>query len=141
MALLRWTSPWDPFTEFQREVNRLFSRGWSRRMPGAFGSLNMHESDDRYEITAELPGVRPDQVELNLTGEELSLKVDRVRTEGVPENQYRRQERVFGTWHRTVGLPEGVDRDKVDARFRNGVLTIVVPKATQVQPRQITVRS
>ena len=141
MAILRWKRPWDPFAEFQREVNRVFDRGRTRRVPGAFSALNIHETDDRYEITAELPGVQRDQIELNVTGDELSLRVDRGRPEGVSEDQYRRQERVFGAWHRTVALPEDADATKVDAELHNGLLTVVLPKAEEVRPRQVAVRS
>lgn len=141
MAILRWQRPWDPFAEFQREVNRLLSPGWSRRAPGTFSALNMHECDDHYELTAELPGVRRDQIELSVTGGELSLRIERSRLDGVAENQYRRQERMFGSWHRTVALPEKVEHAKVEAHFRNGVLTIVLPKHEEVKPRQIAVNA
>ena len=141
MALLRLKRPWDPFVEFQRRVNRLFDPGWSRQAPGTFSALNMYECDDRYEITTELPGVRPDQIDLNVTGDELTLKIERTRPEGIEEDQYRRQERLFGTWQRTVALPEEVDHGKVDAHFRNGVLTVLLPKAESVKPRQIVVKT
>ena len=141
MALLRWQRPWDPFTEFQREVNRLFDHRRTRRVPGTFSALNLHQTDGGYEVTAELPGVRRDQIELNVTGDELALKVERSRPEGVAENQYRRQERVFGSWHRTIALPEDVDPTKVEAQLRDGLLTIVLAKSQKAQPRQITVES
>ena len=141
MTILRWERRLDPFAEFQREVTRLFDRGWSRRVPGTFSALNMHEVDDHYEVTAELPGVHLEQIELNITGDELTLKIQRRRPEGIAENQYRRQERMFGSWPRTVALPREVDREKVDAHFRNGVLTIVLPKVAQAKPRQITVKA
>jgi len=141
MAPLRWQSPWDPFFEFQREVNRLFDQNRSRRGPGTFSALNMHECPDRYEITAELPGMKHDQIELSISGDQLSLRLERRRPQGTAENRFRRQERVFGSWHRSIALPGQVDRSRVEAHFRHGVLTIAVPKAKETQPRQIPVTS
>ena len=101
--------------------------------------INLYDSGERYILTAQLPGVGPEEVDLSITGETLTIRGDRKRPEGVAEESYRRQERQFGRWTRTVTLPDRVDSSKVSASFANGVLTVALPKAEESKPRQINV--
>jgi len=135
---------WDPFREIQREVGRLFEtleplQNW--RLHRQFPAVNLYDASDRFILTVELPGTAPEDVDVSLTGETLTLRGERKRPEGVPEESYRRQERLFGKWSRTVPLPERVDGSKVAAEFARGVLTVSLPKAEEARPRHITVTS
>ena len=142
MSSLQWQRRWDPFRDFQREVGRLFEnmephQHW--RMVRGVPPINLYDSGDHYTLTAQLPGVTADAVDLSITGETLTLRGDRKRAEGVIEESYRRQERQFGRWTRTITLPDRVDSAKVSATFGNGVLTVTLPKAEESKPRQISV--
>jgi HSP20 family protein len=101
--------------------------------------INLYDSGERYILTAQLPGISPEDVDLSITGETLTIRGDRKRAEGVAEESYRRQERQFGRWTRTVTLPDRVDSAGVSASFANGVLTVTLPKAEEAKPRQISV--
>lgn len=132
---------WDPFGEFQREVGRLFEtlqapRAWRAR---AYPPLNLYETEDAYVVTADAPGMEPSTLDLALTGETLTIRGERRRPEAVAEESYRRQERPFGRWSRTLTLPGHIDGAKVAAHYANGVLTVTLPKAEEARPRQIAV--
>jgi HSP20 family protein len=142
MSASLWGRRWDPLHDLQREVHRLFDTlepvpGW--RVPRPYPPLNLYEAEDRYILSAEMPGVSPDEIELSLTGETLTLRGERKRPEGVAEDQYRRQERVHGRWSRSVTLPQRVDASAVTANCSGGILTIELPKAEESRPRQIAV--
>ncbi len=137
-----WQRRWDPFRDFQREVGRLFETFeplQPLRVPRAFPPVNLYDVGESYVMTAELPGVTPEDVDLSITGEMLTLRGERKRPEGVTDDNYRRQERPFGRWARTVTLPERIEGGGVTAGFANGILTVTLPKAEDARPRQITV--
>jgi HSP20 family protein len=142
MSTYHWQRRWDPFREFQREVGRLFEtlepvQHW--RVARGVPPINLYDAGERYVLTAQLPGIGSDEVDLSITGETLTIRGDRKRPEGVTEESYRRQERQFGRWTRTVTLPDRVDSGAVSASFANGVLTVTLPKADEAKPRQISV--
>lgn len=142
MSRMNWQRRWDPFRDFQREVGRLFETfepltSW--RLPRAFPPVNLYDAGETYVLTAQLPGVGPEDVDLSITGETLTLRGERKRTEGVSEDSYRRQERQFGRWTRTVTLPDRVETSDVAATFANGILTVTLPKSEESRPRQINV--
>ncbi len=137
-----WHGPtsWDPFRDFQREVGRLFAPGtWM--VPRGVPPVNLAEVDHQYILTTPLPGMIPEDVELSITGETVTIRGERKRPDGVAEESYRRQERVPGRWSRTITLPDRVETAAVVAVFVDGVLTVTIPKAQQPQPRQINVSS
>jgi HSP20 family protein len=142
MSRMNWQRGWDPFRDFQREVGRLFETfepltSW--RVARPFPPVNLYDSGDAYILTAQLPGVGPESLDLSITGETLTLKGERARGEGVSEEAYRRQERQFGRWARTVTLPDRVETEKVAASFRDGILTVNLPRSEAARPRQISV--
>jgi HSP20 family protein len=135
---------WDPFREIQREVGRFletFEPLQSLRLPHAFPAINLYDANDRYVLTAELPGMAAEDLDLSITGETLTLRGERRRPEGVSDESYRRQERQFGRWSRTVTLPERVDGTDITAQIGHGILTVTVPKAEEAKPHPITVTS
>ena len=133
-------TPWDPFREFQREVGRLFAPpAWT--VPRGVPPVNLYETADGFLLTVPLPGVEPDEVELSITGETLTIRGERRRAEGVAEESYRRQERAAGRWTRTITLPGRVAGDGVAATFQHGLLTVSIPRAEVAPTRQINVRA
>lgn len=144
--MMGWHDPrrWDPLREFQREFGRIlqtFDSMSGGRALRPFPPINVDETPDRYVLTAEVPGLEPGEVDVSLTGETLTLRGERRRPESVREEQYRRQERIFGRWSRSVTLPERVDGSGVTAHCANGILTVVLPKAADSRPRRISVSS
>jgi HSP20 family protein len=145
MGGLNWHHRWDPFLDFQREFGRLFEgfeplqSHW--RATRGIPAINLYDAGERYVLTALLPGVGPEEVDLSITGETLTIRGDRKRPEGVPDESYRRQERAFGRWTRTVTLPDRVDSSKASASYAHGVLTVTLPKAEEARPRQINVNA
>lgn len=142
MQGIGWQRRWDPFHELQREVGRLFEtleplQTW--RLARPFPPVNVYDAGDRYILTAPVPGMVPEEIDLSITGETLTLRGERKRAEGVADESYRRQERPFGRWMRTVTLPDRVEGDQVSASCAQGVLMVTLPKAESARPRQITV--
>ena len=142
MSGMNWQR-WDPFRDLQREVGRLFEtfepfpQPW--RLPRTFPAVNLYDVADEYVITAQLPGVGPEDVDLSITGDTLTLRGERKRSEGLVDENYRRQERQHGRWARSVTLPDRVESQQVTATFLNGVLTVKLPKSASAKPRQINV--
>jgi HSP20 family protein len=142
MSHFPWGQRWDPLRDLQREMHRLLDNFESLpnyRVTRPYPPLNLYEAEDRYFVTAELPGSTPESIELSLTGETLTLRGERKPHEGVAEDQFRRQERPTGRWSRTVTLPQRIDADAVTANCNNGILTIDLPKAEEARPRQINI--
>ena len=134
----------DPFRDFQREVGRLFEgfeplQTW--RLARPYPAVNLYDAGAEYILTALLPGMAPEELDLSITGESLTMKGERTRAGGVADESYRRQERMFGRWTRTISIPDRVESAQVSASFSQGVLTVHIPKAESARPRQISVSS
>jgi HSP20 family protein len=142
MSGLPWQRGWDPFRELQREVGRImesFDPFQVARRVQVYPPMNLYDAGDRYVLTAQLPGMTSGDIELSITGETLTMRGERKRSEGIKDESYRRQERTMGRWSRTVTLPDRVDNDQVSASFASGILTIQLPKAAEARPRHIAV--
>lgn len=104
--------------------------------------MNVAERSDAFVLSFELPGVRPEDADVQVDGDQLVVtaerKFDREKTEGL---EFRRVEHRYGSFARTVVLPKDVRFDAIDAQFRDGVLTVTVPKAEPSQARKIEIRS
>lgn len=143
MPVFRWGHAWDAFNDLEREVDRLLEsvnltfQGF--RLGRQFPLLNVYELEDEFLLTAELPGMRREDLELTVANGILTLTGERHDPEGIPEERFRRRERFRGTWQRSVSIPERVQEEKLTASFNNGILKIHLPKAEQLQPRQIPV--
>lgn len=142
---------WDPFAEMmsmRQMMERLFEETYVRprrapsRGPGAVVlPVDVFESRDTYTVKAPLPGARPEDVRISVTGTTLTIRAEVRDDEEVVPDRYLYQERVFGTFEREVELPGAVQTDKAEAKFERGVLVVSVPKAEGDRPKQITVRS
>ncbi len=119
-------------TFFNEGGEDLASRTWTP-------PVDIQETDDSYRITAELPGLTKDDIQITLENSVLRLSGERKFEKDVKKDNYHRIERTYGTFTRSFALPSQVSSDKVEAKFDNGVLTIVVPKAEQAKPRRISI--
>lgn len=134
--------PWRNFDELRREMDALLGRfPTGGRSAGAFPATNLYEAGDAYVLTAELPGVRPEDIEVSMEGTTVTLRGERKIDHGDRETSAHRLERRAGSFRRAFELPLRVDPDKVEAVHRNGVLMLRLPKAAEHKPRQITVQS
>lgn len=144
--MMRYLNPQaPPLQQLRREMDRLVSNVMGYLPDGlmppgvrARPAVNVWEEGDTVKVEAELPGIRPEQIEISVIGGELSLKVERVAVEQA-DVTYHRRERPVGTMTRMLRLPSDVDSQRVAADLRDGVLTISLPKAEAAKPRKINV--
>ncbi len=143
MPVFRWRESWEPLRDLERQVDRLLEGlpfpfpviRFERQYP----AVNLYELDHEYLLTAELPGTASENLELTVSGGVLALKGKRSAPAGIADEQFRRHERVWGSWERSLNVPERVQEDKVSAEFADGILKIHLPKAPETTPRQIQV--
>ena len=127
----------DPFSEFDAVTRGLLNQSGSTRSP-RFMPMDLYKVDDHYVLTADLPGVDPGSVDVNVDGGTLTITARRTaRSEdGV---QWLANERFFGTYRRQLSLGEGIDPAGISATYENGVLSVTIPLAEQAKPRRIKV--
>ena len=149
MAILHWGRRWNPFEDLarvRREMDKIFGafEPQTGNRASLFGGrdfplVNMYETPDDYLVTAEVPGIKVEDVEISVTGDTLTVKGKRSPEVDREKVNCHRQERDFGSFGRTIALPAPVATDKVEATYVNGVLQIKLPKAEETKPRVITV--
>jgi HSP20 family protein len=134
---------WRDVDRLQREMNRLFDDYSPARLRTApsYPALNVWSNEDGLLVTAEVPGVSPQDIEVNVIGETLTLSGVRKPDELNEGARYHRQERGYGKFSRTLQLPYPVSVDKIEADFKSGVLSVRLPRAEQDKPRKIAVTS
>jgi HSP20 family protein len=145
LDLLRpsWPEPWGGFGALRREMDELFDRfgtfaPLAARHP--FPAVNLYETSDAYVLTAEVPGVAPEDLEISLEGSTVTLRGERKLAAEEGANVHR-SERPVGSFRRAIDLPVTIDGEKVEAVHRLGVLTLRLPKAPEYRPRQISVKA
>jgi HSP20 family protein len=110
-----------------------------------FGStgltLDMYETDENLVVTTDMPGVKPENLDISITGDVLTIKGETRMEEEVKQENYHRRERRYGAFNRSVTLPVPVDADQAEARFKDGVLTLTIPKAEEAKPKVIKIKS
>src|SRR3954465_968545 len=145
MAIVRW-EPLRELASIQNEMNRLFgtvfdappaSNGSTlrRRMPG----MGLVETGERFVLRADLPGLAEEDVTIEVEDNVLTVSGERKAEHEATKEGYHRVERAFGSFSRSLTLPEGVDADAVTANFDRGVLEIRIPKPEQRKPRKISI--
>jgi len=139
---------WDPFTAVEPlsdAMDRLFPGSllpaWRRGLSGVDAALDMYETDDAVVVKASVPGVKPEDVEVSVVGDTLTIRGEIKADEKVENGQYLCRELARGRFARSVSLPGLVQADKAKAEFENGILTIQVPKAEEAKPKVIKVKS
>lgn len=131
----------NPFYSLQRSINQVFDNflfeGFSRSPFSLYASfsprLDASETDKEFCITAELPGIDENDVEVSVNDSLLTLRGEKKDEKQDNRRDYYRVERSYGMFERTIPLPEGVDSSKVEASFKKGVLTVTLPKSAEYQ--------
>ncbi len=128
------------------ELDRLFETPvtqWARAsgfLSGATPALDVHEDKDNYVVKAELPGMKKEDIDVSLHDGVLNISGERKSEETTEKTTVYRSERFFGRFQRTVKLPATVSADKIKAQYKDGVLTVTLPKAEEAKPKQIDVQ-
>jgi HSP20 family protein len=141
----------NPFVSLQREIDRLFddfTRGFPT-FPTLAGngpttlmpSMDITETDKEIEITAELPGLEEKDVQINLSDNLLTIRGEKKAEKEQKDKNYRLVERSYGSFERTLQLPEGISADEIKANISKGVLKVTVPKPAPAQAKKIEVKS
>lgn len=142
MPVFRWRETWEPLRDLERQVDRLLEGipfSFPIRFERQFPPVNVYELDGEYLLTAELPGTAAKSLEVTVSSGVLTLKGTRPAPSGVGDEQFRRHERMWGNWERSLTVPDRVIEEQVTAEFSDGVLKVHLPKAPEVKPRQIHV--
>ena len=140
----------DPFSEMvslRSAMDRLFEDSFVSPLSwrtvangnGINPAVDVHETDDDIVVSAALPGMKSDDIDVTITGQNLTLRGEVKDDETVERDQYIYRERRFGSFNRSFQLPVRVDGDRADASFSDGILTLRIPKADEVKPRQIRI--
>lgn len=142
--LIRWEPAREMMT-LREAMDRLFDDAFTRPLSLREGwsvpAIDMYQTDDEIVVKAALPGVKADEVQINITGELLTLKGEIKQEEDKKEKAWHIHEQRYGSFERSVVLPTEVVADKAKAEFENGILTVTLPKADEVKPRTITVKA
>jgi len=141
MAIVRW-DPFRELTALQTEVNRLFSRVGSGEVAERQSwtpSIDVIETDDSIKLKAELAGMHPKDISIEVQDNVLTVSGERRFQEEVKEDKYYRIERRYGSFSRSLALPQTLNENGIEAKYENGVLEVVVPKAEVAKPKKISV--
>jgi len=139
---------WNPFQEFENLLDRYSkSGGLSKRLDTEMGfadwspSVDIEEEDDKYVIKADLPGVDKKDIEVKFEGGVLSIRGEKqTESETGKGTRRHRTERFHGTFARSFTLPDAVKADKVDASYKDGVLSLTIPKSEESKPKSIDIK-
>jgi HSP20 family protein len=134
-----------PIAALQRDIGRVFDEFWAG-FERPFGSLNgffggawptadVSETDKAIEVVLELPGMDEKDIDLTVTDDVLTVRGEKKSESERKDKGYFVSERKFGAFHRSIPLPVGVDTDKIDAKFKKGVLTVTLPKTAEAQEK------
>jgi len=151
MSLIRY-EPFNLFDRFQRDFNRagMFDTLFNDVLPDDNTdvavsnwrpAVDIKEEDNRFLIKADVPGVDPKDIEITMEDGVLTIRGVRTVEKDEKREDYRRLERSRGTFYRRFSLPDTADAEKIEARGKDGVLEITIPKHDKVLPRRITVKS
>lgn len=141
---------WEPMREMlslREAMDKLFEESfvgpqWRSFWPaegGATLAMDVYETGDALVVTAPVPGIKPEEVEITITGNSLTVQGETRAEERSEQGSYLRQEVRYGSFQRTMDLPVDVQADKAEAVFENGMLTLTLPKAEQVKPKSIKI--
>ena len=154
MALIRFQRPevsaaWSPFRQLSSlrdEIDRLFesplnalTSSSQQFLSGWLPSIDLYEDPDHFTLKAELPGMKKEDIDISLHGDVLTLSGERKQEEKFDSAEAYRSERFLGRFQRTFTLPIPVATDKVAAAYKDGILTVTLPKAEEAKPKQIQV--
>ena len=153
MNVIRWQrpvlTPWSSFgrlSDLRAEIDRLFESPLNELtrtanlLSGWTPALDVFEDKDNFVVKAELPGMKKEDIDVRVENNILTIRGKKERKDEVKEDGYFRTERVYGAFSRSFSLPTTVEVSKIAAEYRDGVLTLRLPKAEEAKPRQIEVK-
>ncbi len=151
-SIIRWNRPqtatWPALgrlSDLHEEIDRLLELPWgelargSNWLSGWNPALDMYQDKDNFVVRVELPGMKREEVEVSLHEGCLSISGERTHQEAHKDSEVCRAERFFGRFQRTVMIPAAVAADKVKAQYKDGILTVTLPKTEEAKPKQIDV--
>ena len=146
---MRNVARWEPAVEsvsLREMMNRLFEDSFVRPptwVTEAHGTrtlpIDLHETPDDFIVSASVPGVKPEELDITVTGETLQIKGKTKAQSDAKDANFIRKERHYGSFYREIALPAEVQSGKAEATFEHGVLTLKLPKAEEVKPKRIKV--
>lgn len=140
----RWRRPTDDMETMKRQMGNLFDDFFRRpsrlATSGVYPLVNLTGDKDNYYLRAEIPGLKSDELDIQVTSNAITLSGERKFLTEDGSATYHRREREAGTFSRGISLPGDVNPDKVDASLKDGMLTVIIPKAEASKPKQITVK-
>ena len=137
----RIRSPWEELHRMRQQLDQVFDDSPQQRVSaGVFPLINLTEDKDNYYVRAELPGVKGDELDIQVTGNNLAISGERKIAAEEEGARYHRREREAGSFNRIIALPGDLEVDNVEAGLVDGVLTVTVPKAEVAKPKQISVK-
>jgi HSP20 family protein len=145
MALVRYR-PLRDMATLHDEMNRVFDNLLMRPATGVgaenwYPAADVRETENDYVVRTELPGVSKDDVKINLINNTLIIRGEKKQETEDQKGNWHHVERSYGMFERTFALPSAVSSDRIKARFRDGVLEVIVPKAEEARPREINIES
>ena len=140
---------WDPFREFRsmreltdRMLDRYFEAPFSDWETSSWGlALDVAEDEDEFVVKASVPGIKPEDLDITVTKNTLTIKGEVRQEEEKEEERYHLRERRYGRFARSITLPTSVNADEIEADYEKGVLTLHLPKTEEVKPKRIEVKS
>lgn len=148
MALLRRTDPLRELVSLREAMNQLFEDSIVR--PGAGGmvprvagrlAVDMYETDEAIVVKSALPGVDPSDIDISIQGDTLTIKGETKMQEEVKEANYVCREHYYGSFSRSLSIPVSIKSDAAEAAFEDGILTLTLPKADELKPKAIKVKT
>lgn len=149
MALIRFrpfpeaVDPSRDLTDIQSQMKRLFDNFLGQPAPAEervwAPAVDMYETKNEVVVSAELPGLNEEDVHLSITGDLLTIQGERRWNDDAKDGSHYRRERWFGTFERTLSLPMPVEAGQVKATYRDGVLTVKLPKVEEIKPKEIKI--
>jgi HSP20 family protein len=144
--LVRW-EPFRDLVSLREAMDRLVedsfvspSRSWATTAGAGMLAVDVYQTDDDVVVKSAVPGVKPEDIDISLTGDTLTIKGESKFEEEVKEENFIRREMRYGSFARTVAVPVPVVADKAEAEFDNGVLTLTLPKAEEIKPKTIKIK-
>ena len=133
----------DPFEELQRELEHMLEAAFQPvgRWSGLYPPVNVFDHGDAYVVKAEVPGIDPERIEINVEEDTLTVRGERAFSDPSKNAAYHRRERGHGQFRRVVRLPGRVAGDEAKAQYRDGVLTVTIPKAKEARPRRVAIEA
>ena len=140
---------WEPFRDMMSlrdAMDRMIEES-GFRPPAPFGwgegsmAVDMYETDESVIVKTAIPGVKADDIDVSVTGDTLTVRAETKEEEEIKRESYLRRERRFGSYCRSVTLPGGLETEQAEADYSDGILTLTFPKAEEVKPKSIKVKS